>query len=101
MVHGVLQLHGLCLNSLIVDLNLLIMDFFKTPENSKEYFTVATFRLFIFFVLLFALFRFTGVWVEQEATLLSTTGALIGYIYVVYLIKRRKERKARETSSST
>lgn len=77
------------------------MDFLKTPGNSKEYFTVATFRLLIFFVLLFALFRFTGVWVEQEATLLSTTGALIGYIFVVYLIKRRKEKKAKESNSST
>ena len=71
------------------------MDFFKTPESSKEYFTVAIFRLFVFFVTFFALFRFTGVWVDQEAALLSTTGALIGYISFVYILKRRKERKTR------
>ncbi len=69
------------------------MNILKTPEKSKDYFSVAMIRLFIFFFLVFGLFRITGMWKEYEATLVLTTAGLIVYAIIVYYYKRYKESK--------
>lgn len=67
--------------------------FFDTPEKSYEYLKVSIIRLGIYYFLLYALLHTTQMWPGFEVIFNLLAVLSIIYHFVVYFVKRTKEKK--------
>jgi len=65
---------------------------YELPNDSSRYLRVAMIRLAILFFLLFGFLKMTKIWNGFEDNLILLGGLSIIYHYVIFFIKRKKEK---------
>jgi len=67
---------------------------FDLPNGSFKYIKVAMIRTGILFFLLFGFLKVTNIWDGFESNIIMLGGFAIIYHWIVFFIKRKKEKKA-------
>lgn len=72
---------------------------YELPKESKLYLKVSMIRTGLLFFVMFAFLKFTNIWIGFEDKLILLGGYAIIYHWIIFFVKRYKEKKAHNKGS--